>query len=315
MEDEYRSMLAPRFTGIPTFMRTPYTRDASQLDIALIGVPYDGATENRPGARHGPREIRNASSMMRSIHHVTKINPYSLCRVGDVGDVPMESMFDVEATHRDITAFYQKITDAGALPLSAGGDHSISLPILRAIATDGPVGLIQIDAHLDTFDEEMGSKFSHGTPFRRAVEEGLLDPKRVVQIGIRGAVNDEAAWDYSAQSGMRVIFIEEFVDLGVEGVATEVHRIVGKDPIYLSFDIDGLDPAYAPGTGTPEIGGMTSLEAQMLMRRFRGLNLIGADVVEVSPPFDTAGQTALVGATLMYEILCMMVEGLNSRKK
>jgi guanidinopropionase len=315
MEEEYSSMLAPRFAGIPTFMRTPYTRDASQLDIALIGVPYDGATENRPGARHGPREIRNASSMMRSIHHVSKINPYSLCRIGDVGDVPMGSMFDVEAAHRDITIFYQKITDAGALPLSAGGDHSITLPILRAMAADRPVGLIQIDAHLDTFDEEMGSKFSHGTPFRRAVEEGLLDPKRVVQIGIRGAVNDEAAWDYSAQSGMRVIFIEEFAELGVEGVAAEVRRIVGKAPVYLSFDIDGLDPAYAPGTGTPEIGGMTSLEAQMLLRRFRGLNLIGADVVEVSPPFDKAGQTALVGATLMYEILCLMAEGLTSGKK
>ena len=315
MEDKYSSMFAPRFAGIATFMRTPLTRDASQLDIALIGVPYDGATENRPGTRHGPREIRNASSMMRSIHHVTKIDPYSLCRVGDVGDVPMESMFDVEATHRDITAFYKKIADAGALPLSAGGDHSITLPILRAIAADGPVGLIQIDAHLDTFDEEMGSKFSHGTPFRRAVEEGLLEPKRVVQIGIRGAVNDEAAWDYSSQSGMRVIFIEEFAELGVEGVAAEVQRVVGKGPVYLSFDIDGLDPAYAPGTGTPEIGGMTSLEAQMLVRRFRGLNLIGADVVEVSPPFDRAGQTALVGATLMYEILCLMAEGLTSKQR
>jgi len=314
-EFNYDPMSAPRYTGIATFMRTPLVRDPSRLDIALIGVPFDGGAENRPGQRHGPREIRNMSSLMRTIHHVTRINPYELCRIADMGDVSFADAFHLEASHANITEFYRKVHAADVVPLSAGGDHSISLPILRAIAADGPVGLVHIDAHTDTIDEELGSKFTHGTPFRRAVEEGLLDPKRTVQIGIRGAQSSEEGWIFSLDSGMRVIFIEEFTRLGVEAVISEARRVVADGPTYLSFDIDSLDPAFAPGTGTPEVGGITTIEAQTLVRGLRGLDLIGGDVVEVSPPFDASGITALVGATMMYEILCILAESVARRKK
>ncbi len=308
-------MSAPRYTGISTFMRTPLVHNPSKLDIALIGVPFDGGAENRPGQRHGPREIRNMSSLMRTIHHISRINPYELCRIGDMGDVPMISPFQLEESHANITEFYREIHKAGAVPLSVGGDHSISLPILRAIARDRPVGMVHIDAHTDTCDEELGSKFTHGTPFRRAVEEGLLDPKRTVQIGIRGAQNSEEGWTFSLESGMRVIFIEEFSKLGVEAVIAEARGVTEDGPTYVSFDVDSLDPAFAPGTGTPEIGGLTTIEAQRLVRGLGSLDLIGGDVVEVSPPFDLSGNTALVGATMMYEILCILAEAVARRKK
>jgi guanidinopropionase len=311
----YDPVSLPRYTGVATFMRTPLVRDPSKLDIALIGVPFDGGAENRPGQRHGPREIRNMSSLMRTIHHVTRVNPYKLCRVADMGDVTITNPFHIETSHADITEFYRKVHSAGAVPLSVGGDHSISLPILRAIVTDSPVGMVHIDAHTDTCDEELGSKFTHGTPFRRAVEEGFLDPKRTVQIGIRGAQNSEEGWAFSIESGMHVIFIEEFTKLGVEAVIAEARRIVGDSPTYISFDVDSLDPAFAPGTGTPEVGGMTPIEAQAILRGLRGLDLIGGDVVEVSPPFDPSGSTALVGATMMYEILCVLADAVVQRKK
>ena len=307
------SMSAPRYAGPVSFMRTPLIRDPSQLDIALIGVPFDGGAENRPGQRHGPREVRNMSSLMRAVHHVTRVNPYELCRVADMGDVAM-NVFDLEASHTAITEFFESVHAAGVVPLSVGGDHSITLPILRAIGADRPVGLVHIDAHTDTCDEEFGCRFTHGTPFRRAVEEGLLDPKRTVQIGIRGAQNSEEGWTFSADSGMRVIFIEEFTKLGVEAVTAEARRVVGDDPTYVSFDVDSLDPAFAPGTGTPEVGGLTTIESQALLRGLRGLDLVGGDVVEVSPPYDLSGNTALVAATMMYEILCVLSEAVARRK-
>jgi guanidinopropionase len=285
------------------------------LDIALVGVPYDGAVEARSGARQGPRQIRDMSSMMRAIHHVTRTNPYKLCRIADVGDVHFTQIFDVVASHADITSFYEKLHKSGIVPLSAGGDHSITLPIMRAIAVDHPVGLVHIDAHTDCCDEEMNSKYSHGTPFRRAVEEGLLEPKRTIQIGIRGAQNSDECWEFGPKHGIRIVYIEEFNKLGVEKVITEMRHVVGEGPTYVSFDIDSIDPSYAPGTGTPEIGGLTTMEAQRLIRGLRGLNLVGADVVEVSPPFDSSGNTALIGATIMYEILCVLAEKINSDSK
>ncbi|MHA2021673.1 MAG: agmatinase [Candidatus Thorarchaeota archaeon] len=313
-DKKYNPMFGPRYEGIATFMRTPLVHDPSKLDIALIGVPFDGAVENRAGARHGPRAIRNMSSFMRTIHHVTKVNPYKLCRVADMGDVPKTHSYHLEASHVAITEFFRKMHEADTVPLSAGGDHSITLPILRAIAVDQPVGLIQIDAHADTCDEEMGYRFSHGTPFRRAVEEGILDPRRTVQIGIRGAMNSEDCLNYALETGMRVIFMEEFTKIGVEKVIAETRRVVGDGPTYVSFDVDGLDPVFAPGTGTPEIGGITTIEAQMLLRSFRGLDLVGGDVVEVAPPFDPSGITALTAATMMFEILCVLAEAVIRRK-
>lgn len=301
-------MMAPRYMDIPTFMRAPIIDNLSGVDIALVGVPYDGAVTNRPGARHGPREVRNASSMMRTIHPTTRVNPYKLRRVGDGGDVPFTRIFEPEAAHEDIERFFARFKSENVTALAVGGDHSISLPILRALAPDRPVGLIHIDAHTDTWGEFMGSNYTHGAPFRRAVEEGLIDPHRTIQIGIRGAQNSMEGWDYSQSTGMRVVFMDEVVEMGMEAVGREALRVVGDGPTYLSFDIDSIDPAFAPGTGTPEIGGFTTREILTLLRSLRGAVLIGADVVEVAPPFDPSGGTALVGATVLYELLCLVSE-------
>lgn len=297
-----------RYAGIASLLRRPLLTDPAGVDIALIGVPYDGATENRPGPRHGPREIRNMSSFTRTVHHVTRVNPYELCNVADLGDVNFTNPFDIQQCFADITEFVRKICAAGAMPLSVGGDHSISFPILRAVAAERPVGMVHIDAHTDTSDHELGQKFTHGTPFRRAMDEGLLDPKRTIQIGIRGAQNSEESWQSSEDAGIRVMFMEEFTSIGVEATLEETRRVVGQGPTYISFDIDSLDPAFAPGTGTPEIGGLTPIQAQALIRGLAGLNLIGGDVVEVSPPFDPSGNTALVGATILYEIVCVLAD-------
>lgn len=303
------AMYEPRYQELATFMRAEHIPNLGGVDIAMYGVAYDGGVTNRPGARHGPREIRNQSSLMRTINHATKVNPFELCSVADVGDVRFSKVYDNAAVTDDIEAFVHRIVAAGALPLAAGGDHSITYPVFRALASaDAPIGMIHIDAHTDTWGDFRGEKFHHGSPFRLACDQGLLDPKRTIQIGIRGAQNWADGWEYSEAQGMRVVFIEEFDALGVEGVIAEARRVVGDGPTYISFDVDGLDPVYAPGTGTPEVGGITTREALTLLRGFRNLNLIGGDVVEVSPPFDPTGNTALVGATLMYEILCLLAE-------
>ncbi|NDH96247.1 MAG: agmatinase [Actinobacteria bacterium] len=299
----------PRYQEIATFMRAPYRPDLIDVDVAMYGVAYDGGVTNRPGARHGPREIRNQSSLMRAINHVTGVNPFEAARIADVGDVRFSRVYDNAAVNADIEAFVQRIVDADAVPLAAGGDHSITYPVFRALASvDRPIGMVHIDAHTDTWGPFRGEKFHHGSPFRLACEEGLLDPNRTIQIGIRGAQNWADGWEYSREQGMRVVFIEEFEALGVEAVIAEARRVVGDGPTYISFDVDGLDPVYAPGTGTPEVGGITSREALTFLRGLRGLDLVGGDVVEVSPPFDPSGSTALVGATIMYEILCLLSE-------
>ena len=305
--------LYPRYTGIPTFMRVPYVEDPSELDIAMVGVPFDSAVTNRPGARHGPRGVRDQSSLIRRVHHVTHANPFELCKIADVGDTPVNPV-NVAKCLDLITEFYRPIAEAGVTPLSVGGDHLITLPIFRAIAKDGPVGMVHFDAHTDTADEAYnGEKYHHGTPFRRAVEEGLLDPKRVIQIGIRGSTSGDDYHQFSHDSGMRVIYIEEFFEIGVDAVIAEARRVVGDGPTYVSFDVDGLDPVYAPGTGTPEVGGYTTHDAQRMLRGLSGCNLIGGDVVEVSPPLDPSGNTALVGATMMFEILCLLAEARVAR--
>ena len=306
--------IVPRFGSIPTFMRLPYITEPTQVDIALIGVPWDGGTTNRAGARHGPREIRNMSSFMRKVHHVSRIAPYELARVADLGDAPVNPIDLMDALKR-IEGFYAKVHAAGAVPLSAGGDHLITLPIFRAIARKRPIGMIHFDAHSDTNDRYFGDNmYTHGTPFRRAVEEGLLDPKRTVQIGIRGSIYSGNDMEFAEKSGMRVIYMEEFSKLGVEKTIAEARRVAGDGPTYVSFDVDGIDPAFTPGTGTPEIGGLTTLEAQQRVRGLQGLDLIGGDVVEVSPPFDQTGNTALVGATLMFEILCLLADASARRR-
>ena len=311
---DYDPMHEARFAEIATFMRAPLAESLDNLDIALVGVPTDIGVTNRAGARHGPREIRNASSLMRTIHLAMGINPYELCRIADVGDVRFSDRYDLEKQVNDIESYFRRLFAAGVIPVTAGGDHSITYPIFRAIAADVPIGMVHIDAHTDTWGEIWGSKYHHGAPFRLAVEEGLLDPKRTIQIGIRGGQNFMDGIEFSQSSGMRVVFIEEFAELGVNAVIDEARRVVGEGPTYISFDVDGLDPVFAPGTGTPEIGGITTLEAQNFLRGLRGLNLIGGDIVEVAPPFDPSGNTALVGASLMFEILCLVADSLSARK-
>ncbi len=302
----------PRFAGIATFMRLPYLEMDNplieQVDIGLAGIPWDGGTTNRAGARHGPRQIRDLSTLARNVNRASGISPFELCRCADLGDAPVNPV-DLVDTLMRIEAFFKIFKEKNIIPLVAGGDHLVTLPVMRAIAKEGPVGMIHFDAHTDTWDRYFGhSKYTHGTPFRRAIEEGLLDPHRTIQIGIRGALYNDSENNWGIEQGIRVVDIDEYHRLGVQGVLKLAREVVGDGPTYVSFDVDFLDPVYAPGTGTPEIGGATTYEAQQLIRGLQGLNLIGGDVVEVSPPFDPTGNTALVGMTMMFEILCVLAD-------
>ena len=294
-------------------MRAPIA-NLAETEIALIGVPCDLGVTNRAGARHGPREIRNQSSLMRSFNMSTRINPYDLAKIADVGDVPIDNLFNLDEAIKEIEAFYTSVGAQGVIPLSAGGDHSITYPILKGLKKDEPFALIHVDAHTDTWAEFYGSKFHHGAPFRLATDEGIIDPTKTIQIGIRGGQNNLDGLNYSYDSGMRVVEMDEFTDLGVEAVIAEARKVVGDAPTYITFDVDGIDPVFTPGTGTPEVGGLTTVEALRLLRGLRGLNLIGGDVVEVAPPFDQTGNTALVGASMMFEILCLLAESFSLRK-
>lgn len=304
----------PRFAGHATFMRLPAVETAKGLDIALVGIPWDGGTTNRAGTRHGPRELRSQSSLMRRVHHVSHVSPFDICNIADVGDVSVNPI-DLMKALDQIEAGIAAIVAAGAVPLAAGGDHLTTLPSLRAVAKSRPVGLIHFDAHSDTNDTYFGgNRYTHGTPFRRAIEEGLIDPRRYVQIGIRGPNMSVGEHEWALRQGVRIIYMEEFVRRGPADVMAEARRIVGSDPTYVTFDIDSIDPSMAPGTGTPEIGGFTTREAQEMLRLLPGVDIIGADVVEVSPPFDLAGMTALAGATMMFELMCVIAGNIAARR-
>ena len=306
----------PRFAGIPTFMRLPHVDLATakgEVDIGLVGVPWDGGTTNRPGARHGPRQMRDLSTMMRSVHHVSGTMPFHSASCADLGDTSVNPV-DLLDTLERVGAFYADLHDAGVMPLTAGGDHLITLPIMRGIAGGDKqggraLGMVHFDAHTDTWDRYFGGhQYTHGTPFRRAIEEGLLDPKRTIQIGIRGSLYTPEDKGWGLEQGIRVVEIEEYFDLGADKVAALAREVVGDGPTYVSFDVDGLDPVYAPGTGTPEIGGYSTHEAQRMLRGLSGIDIVGGDVVEVSPAYDQSGNTALVAVTLMFEMLCLMAE-------
>ncbi|NCX59060.1 MAG: agmatinase [Rhodobacteraceae bacterium] len=301
----------PRFAGVPTFMRLPHVSlDEARIqdvEIGIIGVPWDSGTTNRPGPRHGPRQLRDASTMIRAEHPVSGVRPYERSNCADLGDVSINPA-DIEDSMNRITAFYNKVLAKGIKPLTAGGDHLTSLPVLRALADKGPLGMIHFDSHTDLFHSYFdGTMFTHGTPFRRAVEENLLDPKRVVQIGIRGTQYDSEDLDFANSVGIRVIKIEEFFDRGIQDVMAEAKEIVGEKETYVSYDIDFIDPAFAPGTGTPEVGGPNSYEALKVVRELTGVKIVGADMVEVSPPFDPSSNTAFLGVSIMFELLCQMV--------
>ncbi len=301
----------PRFAGVPTFMRLPHVSlDEARIqdvEIGIIGVPWDSGTTNRPGPRHGPRQLRDASTMIRAEHPVSGVRPYERLNCADLGDVSINPA-DIEDSMNRITTFYNKVLEKGIKPLTAGGDHLTSLPVLRALADKGPLGMIHFDSHTDLFHSYFdGTMFTHGTPFRRAIEENLLDPKRVVQIGIRGTQYDSEDLDFANSVGIRVIKIEEFFDRGIQDVMAEAKEIVGEKETYVSYDIDFIDPAFAPGTGTPEVGGPNSYEALKVVRELSGVKIVGADMVEVSPPFDPSSNTAFLGVSIMFELLCQMV--------
>ena len=302
----------PRFAGVPTFMRLPHVAlDAPKIkdvNIGIIGVPWDSGTTNRPGPRHGPRQLRDASTMIRAQHPVSGIRPYEKLNCADLGDVSINPA-DIEDSMNRITSFYKKLTERGIKPLTAGGDHLTSLPVLRALAEKAPLGMIHFDSHTDLFHSYFdGTMYTHGTPFRRAVEENLLDPKRVIQIGIRGTQYDSEDLDFANSVGIKVIKIDEFFDRGIEDVMAEAREIVGEKETYISYDIDFIDPAFAPGTGTPEVGGPNSYEALKVVRELTGVKIVGADMVEVSPPFDPSSNTAFLGVSVMFELLCQMVD-------
>ena len=302
----------PRFAGVPTFMRLPHVSlddpKIREVDIGIIGVPWDSGTTNRPGPRHGPRQLRDASTMIRAEHPVSGVRPYERSNCADLGDVSINPA-DIEDSMNRITSFYNKVLGKGIKPLTAGGDHLTSLPVLRALADKGPLGMIHFDSHTDLFHSYFdGTMFTHGTPFRRAVEENLIDPKRVIQIGIRGTQYDSEDLDFANSVGIRVIKIEEFFDRGIQDVMAEAREIVGVKETYVSYDIDFIDPAFAPGTGTPEVGGPNSYEALKVVRELAGVKIVGADMVEVSPPFDPSSNTAFLGVSVMFELLCQMVD-------
>lgn len=301
----------PRFAGVPTFMRLPHVPldhpRIGDVDIGLIGVPWDSGTTNRPGPRHGPRQLRDASTMIRAEHGASQVRPFEAAACADLGDVGPNPA-DIEDSMDRITDFYRSVLSYGIRPLTAGGDHLTSLPVLRALAKNGPLGMVHFDSHTDLFHSYFGgTMYTHGTPFRRAVEEGLLDPKRVIQIGIRGTAYDREDRDFAAAEGIRIVEIEEFFARGIPEVMAEAREIVGTTPTYVSYDIDFVDPTFAPGTGTPEVGGPNSFQALQVVRELAGLEIAGADLVEVSPPFDQSGGTAFLGVSIMFELLCVMV--------
>ncbi len=305
--------VVPRFAGPATFMRTKLHEISDEIDIALVGVPFDLGVNFRSGARHGPAQIREMSRLIRQVHPTSGTRPYDLCNVADIGDTPINPVDPVSSIQM-IQDFFEEVHAAGALPLSIGGDHTIPLPIFRAIAKDAPVGVVQFDAHADTLDELCGTKVNHATTFRRGVEEGLVDPKRTIQIGLRGSRFGDGDYQWGLDQGMRCITIDEYEDLGRAAVIAEIDRVVGDGPTYITYDIDGLDPIYAPGTGVPEIGGLSARDSQVILRSMRGKHIVGADICEVAPPLDPSGMTAVTAANLMFEMLCIMADSIASRR-
>lgn len=301
------------YAGIATFFKANLCDDWKEIDIALVGLPSEAGLLQRPGTRHGPREMRTQSCNILCHNPLTKVVPFELARIADIGDVPIEKVLNLESVTAEIHDFYAKLRAANLVPITAGGDHSISYPILKALGAGRPLGLVKIDAHLDTAQSIADTTLHHSAPFWNAVRDGVLDPKRTIHIAIRDG--GEAFQQFAYETGQTVIDIDRFHDLGLKAIVAEARRVVGDGPTYITFDIDSLDPAYAPGTGIPVVGGLTSYEGMKLLHGLRGLDIVGGDVVEVSPPWDTGGITALAGAQMMFEILCLAAEAFAKRGK
>lgn len=301
------------FAGVPTFLSAPLCADwrtaAPKPDVALVGVPMDLGVTNRAGSRLGPRAIRNVERMgpyVPGLH----MAPLMEANVADIGDVPMASRFSLESCHADIERYFGELHAAGIRTVAAGGDHSISLPILKALGRERPLGMVHIDAHADTSGQYEGTRFHHGGPFREAVLAGVLDPARVIQIGIRGGSG--FLWEFSTESGMALVQMHEIAEMGLPAVIAKA-RAVATGPVYVSFDVDAIDPGFAPGTGTPEVGGLAPREVQQILRGLDGLDVVGGDVVEVAPQYDTSTATAQIGAQMMLHILCLVLRAPSFR--
>jgi len=305
--------ITPRFAGIATFMRTQRHDISPELDIALSGVPFDIGVNYRAGARQAPAAVREASRLIRRVHNVSGIAPYDICNVADVGDAPVNPI-DLARSIQMIEDFFKRIHAAGALPLTIGGDHTVPLPILRAIARERRVGVFQIDSHADTLDTLAETRINHATTFRRAVEEGLIDPKRTIQVGLRGSrfSPDDIKW--GQDQGFTCITFDDYERMGRAAVIARIAEVLGDGPSYVTIDIDGIDPAWAPGTGVPEIGGITPRDAQVMLRSLQGKHLVGGDICEVAPCFDPTGITAVTAANLMWEMLCVMADSKARRR-
>ena len=296
----------PRFAGPATMMRLPTAKTARGLDACFVGVPMDIGTSNRSGTRHGPRQIRAESCMLRPYNMATGAAPFDSLQIADIGDVAVNT-FDLKKSVKIIEKAYDRILAQDCVPLTLGGDHTLTLPILRAMhRKHGPVALLHIDAHADINEHMFGEKIAHGTPFRRAVEEGLLAHDKVFQIGLRGTGYAPADFDWPREQGFTVVTAEECWYKSMAPLMSQVRDTIGDHPCYFTYDIDSLDPAFAPGTGTVEMGGLTTWQALEIVRGARGLNLVGGDLVEVSPPYDPSGNTALIGANILYEMLCVL---------
>lgn len=305
---------SPRFAQISTFMRLPHTRDAAGLDVAILGIPFDGGVSFRPGARFGPKEVRNNSLLIRPHNPALHVSPFGALRVADHGDVDTNPM-DIIDTYQRIETAVSRILEAEAVPACVGGDHSISLPILRAVGRrHGAVALVHFDSHQDMWEQYFGNRYFHGTPFRRALEEGLYLPRATVQLGIRGPVYGESDFEFGKTHGVTVVTAEEIHQKGVGAALARLARVRGHK-VYVSFDIDSVDPAFAPGTGTPEVGGLSSAQTLALLRGLAGLDIVAFDIVEVSPPYDVSGLTAMLAANVLFELLSVIALGRSKGRR
>ena len=303
----------PRFADIATFMRTRRHELHEAVDIGLVGVPFDLGLNHRTGARHGPAGVREASRVIRRVHPTSGIKPFEICNVADLGDAPVNPM-SKDISIAQIQAFFEDCVTKGITPIACGGDHTIPLPILRAIAKRRPVGVVHFDAHADTLDELCGDKINHATFLRRGYEEGLIEPERVIQIGLRGSRFAPDDIQYGYDVGFSIITMDEYEEMGRAAVIRKIHEVLGDGPVYISLDIDGLDPAFLPGTGVPEIGGITPRDAQVILRSLQGREILGADISEVSPLHDPTGITCITVANLMFEMLCVVADGIDKRR-
>jgi guanidinopropionase len=302
----------PRFSDIATFMRTRRVDPTDELDIGLVGVPFDIGLNYRSGPREAPGAVRHASRLIRMAHPSTGVEPYKLCNIADVGDAPVNPM-KLDASIQMITDFFADLKAMNIRPVTIGGDHTIPTPILRALAKDGPVGLLQIDSHADVLDEMCDTKVNHATFMRRAHEEGLIDPARTVQLGLRGSRFVPEDIQYGHDAGFTVLTMDDYEDIGRAATIEKIRQTIGDGPMYITIDIDGLDPSYCPGTAVPEIGGIIPRDVQKILQGLMGFDVIGADICEVAPCYDPTGITSVTAANLMFELTCLIATSVSGK--